>query len=141
MSRAPKVAGRSKCKHPKLDKSLRCKECGVLVDIREKKNKYGAKRTDGFDSAKEARRYRELKALGVQPIERQVTFDLTVGGIHICDYRADFVYFVPYSADTMRVVEDAKPRGRGYKKTAAYRIFIIKKNLMKACHSIDVIEV
>lgn len=129
------------CKHPKLDKKLRCKTCGALVDIREKKNKYGARRTDGFDSAKEARRFKELKALGVWPIERQVSFDLDFNGVHICSYRADFVYDVPYSDGTMRIVEDAKPRSQRFKKTAAYRMFVIKKKLMKACHNIDVIEV
>ena len=130
-----------KCKHPKLDSSRRCKACRVLVDIREKRSKYGNRRTDGFDSAKEARRFGELKSLGVWPIERQVGFDLVVNGVHICRYQADFVYDVPYSDGKMRIVEDVKPRGKGFKKTAAYRMFIIKKKLMKAIYNIDVQEV
>jgi len=135
------TAKRVSCKHRNLDKRLICKSCGVKVDIREKRNKYGNRRTDGFDSAKEAKRFRELKSLGVWPIERQVTFDLTVNGVHITEYRADFVYDVPYSDGKMRIVEDVKPRGQAFKKTPAYRMFIIKKNLMKACHGIEVIEV
>lgn len=138
--RALHVAGRSRCKHPKLDKYLHCKDCGEKVDIREKKNKYGAKRTDGFDSAKEERRYLELKALGVWPINRQVSFDLMVKGVHICEYRADFEYEIPYSGGE-RAVEDVKPRGKAFKKTAAYRLFVIKKRLMMACHGIEVQEV
>lgn len=130
-----------KCKHRNLDKDRRCKTCGVLVDIRDKRNKYGNRRTNGFDSAREARRFEELKALGVWPIDRQVKFNLPVNGVHICDYIADFVYDVPYSDGTMRIVEDVKPRGKGFKKTSAYRMFVIKKNLMKACHGIDVVEV
>jgi len=132
---------RVSCKHTELNKRLICKSCGVKVDIREKRNKYGNRRTDGFDSAKEARRYGHLKALGVWPIERQVSFDLTVNGVHICDYRADFVYEVPYSDGTMRIVEDVKPRGQAFKKTPAYRMFIIKKRLMLALKNIEVIEV
>ena len=135
------TAKRVSCKHRELDKKLCCKSCGVKVDIREKRNKYGNRRTDGFDSAKEARRYGQLKALGVWPIERQVSFDLTVNGVHICDYRADFVYDVPYSAGKMRIVEDVKPRGQAFKKTPAYRMFIINKRLMLALKNIEVIEV
>ena len=137
MTAKPKA--RSKCKHPELDKTLRCKSCRELVDIREKKNKYGNKRTDGFDSAREAKRFQVLRAMGIEP-ECQVTFDLTVEGVHICDYRADFVWQKPHS-DGPKTVEDVKPRGKGFKKTAAYRLFVIKKRLMLACHGIEVVEV
>jgi len=130
----------SMCKHPHLDKKLCCKACGVKVDIREKRNKYHAKRTDGFHSAKEARRFATLKSMGVWPIECQVKFDLTVNGVHICEYWADFRYEAPYSAGLM-LVEDAKPRGKNFRKTEAYRLFIVKKRLMQACHGIEVIEV
>lgn len=130
-----------KCKHPRLNSSRCCKTCGVLVDIRAKGNKYGNRHTDGFDSVKEARRFGELKALGVWPIDRQVKFDLTVNGVRICEYWADFAYEVPYSDGKWRVVEDVKPRGKGFKKTDAYRLFTIKKRLMKACHGIEVVEV
>ena len=146
-SRAPKVAGWSKCKHPKLDKDLRCKDCGENVDIREKKNKHGAKRTDGFDSAREASRYHALRlqenAGVIADLECQTPFDLIVNGHYICKYIADFTYIrmIPGSVAGRRIVEDAKPDGKSFKKTAAYRMFVIKKNLMKACHNIDVVEV
>ena len=85
-----------------------------------------------FDSAKEAKRYWELKQMGVWPIELQPKFELVVNGVHICDYRADFAYEVPYSGG-QRVIEDVKGM-----KTREYRI---KKKLMKAIHNIDIQEV
>lgn len=129
--RAPKVA---KCKHPKLDKSLCCKDCGVLVDIRENKNKYGARRTNGFHSAKEEKRFRELiRDPEVFNLQCQREWALEVNGIFICKYRSDFSYLRRKD----QVVEDVK----GCKKGAAYSLFTLKKHLMKACHSVDVIEV
>ena len=129
-----------KCKHPHLHYTRRCKICGEVVDIKEKRNKYGNRRTDGFASAKEARRFEELLSLGVTSVGRQIGYELNVNGVHICDYIADFVYEIPYSAGRI-MVEDVKPSGKGFKKTDAYRLFTIKKRLMKACHNIDVVEV
>ena len=66
-----------------------------------------------------------------------------------CDYIADFVYEVPYRqfsdadgelifADSWKtVVEDTK----GYKKGAAYDLFVIKRKLMLYVHGIRVKEV
>lgn len=142
MTAKPKA--RNKCKHPNLDKKLRCKTCHVLVDIREKKNKYGARRTDGFDSAKEARRDKVLASdPRVFGLQRQKNYPLVVNGILICTYRADFVYvLIERPTDPCReVVEDAKPKGKAFKKTEAYRLFQVKKKLMLACHGIEVIEV
>jgi hypothetical protein len=135
------------CKHPKLDKTLNCKDCGVKVDIREKRNKYGNRRTDGFSSAKEERRYKVLKseqdAGVIADLECQKGFDLIVNGEYICRYIADFYYLrlIPGSVAGKRTVEDVKPNGKAFRKTAAYRMFVIKKNLMLAIHKLEVIEV
>lgn len=112
-----------------------CYECGKLVDLSEKKHKYGAEKVEiygiWFDSKKEGKRYSELKAMGVWPIELQPKFDLTVNGLKICEYRADFAYEVPYGG--WKVVEDAKGV-----KTPVYRL---KKKLMKAIYGIEISEV
>ena len=135
---------RVSCKHTELNKRLICKSCGVKVDIREKRNKYGNRRTDGFDSAKEARRYQALKNDPlVFGLECQKEYSLDVNGHVICKYRADFVYarVVPPQNTTRMVVEDVKPRGKGFKATAAYRMFVIKKNLMLAIHNLEIQEI
>jgi Protein of unknown function (DUF1064) len=143
----PKTASSAKCKHPKLDVQRRCKSCGLLVDIREKRSKYGNRRVDCFDSAKEAERYQVLrleKEAGlIADLEIHPEFDLIVNGEYICKYIADFHYLrlIPGSCAGKRTVEDVKPAGKSFRKTAAYRVFIIKKNLMKACHRLDVVEV
>lgn len=139
----PKKKRAPKCKHRNLDKNLRCKACGAKVDIREKRSKYGNRRTDGFDSAKEARRYRELSNdPTVFGIERQKEYDLILDGELICKYRADFVYLrVGDDKVWHQVVEDVKPSGKAFKKTAAYQIFRMKKVLMKLLKHIDVVEV
>jgi len=127
------------CKHPKLDKTLHCKTCGVKVDIREKRNKYGNRKTvvDGitFDSAKEARRWFELSVARnsgiISYLARQTAFALVVNGVHICDYKSDF----DYHKDGKRIVEDVKSKAT---KTPAYRL---KKKLLKAIFGLEVIEV
>jgi hypothetical protein len=134
------TAKRVSCKHPKLDKALNCKTCGVKVDIREKRNKYGAKRVNGFDSTKEAKRHDELKAMwragliaGWEWRKPLLRYPLEVNGFPITLYEADF----RYERNGKTIVEDCK----GYKKGAAYRIFIIKKRLMQAIHGIQVQEI
>lgn len=104
-----------------------------------RQSKYHNKRTvlDGFafDSQAEAKRYGELKLLEragkASGVEVHPRFPLTVNGVHICTYEADFRY-----VDVLRgtiVVEDVK----GY-RTALYGI---KKKLLKACHGIEILEV
>lgn len=101
-------------------------------------NKYGAKKTtvDGitFHSKQEAKRWVELKLLErageIAELERQKPFDLTVNGVRIAKYVADFVY--RDNRSTLVIVEDSK----GF-KTPEYRI---KKALMLACHRILVLE-
>ncbi len=103
--------------------------------------KYGNIKTtvDGivFDSAKEARRYSELKLLEragrITGLEVQPSFRIVVNNCLVCTYKADFRYttIVPYAQGVV-VVEDCK----GF-KTPVYRL---KKKLMLAVHGISVVE-
>lgn len=104
-----------------------------------RRNKYGAKAVtaDGrrFASKREYARYCQLKTLAaagvIADLRCQVPYTLAVGGVVICKYVADFVY---YDAERgTGVVEDVK----GF-KTPAYRI---KAKLMKAIHGITISEV
>ena len=110
----------------------------------EKHNKYGNRRTevDGimFHSAKEAKRYTELKLMErageIRNLRLQVPFDLTVKGEKICRYVADFVYqerngFL-YAKKWDRIVEDVKGV-----RTKEYRM---KERLMWAIHGIKIRE-
>lgn len=104
------------------------------------KSKYGARKTviDGitFDSAKEARRWAELRLLErageIEGLVRQVKFELIPANdrFRACTYIADFVYM---DKDGHLVVEDTK----GY-RTAEYRI---KQKLMYDRHRIEIQEV
>jgi hypothetical protein len=93
-----------------------------------------------FASAKEAKRYRELKLLEsageISELNTQVKFEvvepsLLFRGVY---YVADFVY---HDKNGSVVVEDVK----GCKKGAAYNIFEIKKKLMYNKYGIMVIEI
>jgi hypothetical protein len=64
----------------------------------------------------------------ISGLRLQVTYHLDVNGVHICDYRADFVY----QENGVTIVEDAKGM-----ITAEYAI---KKKLMRACHGITIRE-
>ena len=118
------------------------------------KHKYKAIKTtvDGktFDSKKEAKRYTELKLLEksgmITHLELQPTYQITVNGVDICKYKADFRYFtvrqenreqysnskgewiVPTKTGDKEgeIVEDVK----GF-KTPIYRL---KKKLVEACY-------
>lgn len=69
----------------------------------------------------------------VLSVEEQVRFKLDVNGVHVCDYILDFK--VNY-LDRVEYVDV-----KGYRKGAAYRIFTVKKALMKACYGIEVLEI
>lgn len=118
----------------------------------ETKSKYGNKKTvvDGiaFDSAKEAKRWQELKILEkageISHLERQPSFKLygKSGPVMIksprykngrhATYRADFAYFC--AARNKRIIEDAK----GMRT----REYILKRALTEACYpAIEIIEV
>jgi hypothetical protein len=88
-----------------------------------------------FDSAKEARRYMELRtrlAVGeIDKLQLQVEFVLEVNGGKVASYVADFVY----QENGKMVVEDVKSA-----VTRRIRIYRLKKKLMKQIHGIDIIE-
>jgi hypothetical protein len=87
-----------------------------------------------FASKREARRYGELRLLErageITNLELQPRFGITVNGVRVCDYVADFVYVL---RNGQKVVEDAK----GF-RTPEYKL---KRRLMKAIHNVEVAEV
>jgi hypothetical protein len=104
--------------------------------MRLKNTKYKNRKTeiDGilFDSAKEAKRYAELKLLLraklISNLEMQVSLPIIINDVKICSYVADFKY-----EENGRVVyEDVK----GF-RTAIYNL---KKKIVKAVHGIDIKE-
>ena len=124
-----------KCKHPHLDKNLRCKACGAKVDIREKRNKYGNQRTEGFASAREAKRFKELqlleKAGKIKWLELQEPLSVVINGKKVCTWFADFTYWDIPNRGYVR--EDAKGV-----RTPVYRL---KKKLVEAFWHIKIVEV
>lgn len=103
-------------------------------------SKYGNRKTviDGvsFDSAKEARRYMELRLLQragkIKDLKLQVPFKLLpkCGKNRAVKYVADFVYI---DENGNKIVEDAK----GY-RTEVYKL---KKKMMLALLGIEITEV
>jgi len=99
--------------------------------------KFGNKKTviDGitFDSKAEATRYSVLKILQatgvVADLRLQVPYELTVNGLKICRYIADFVYVM----DGKEVVEDVKGV-----RTPEYKL---KRKLMLAVFGIEIQEI
>lgn len=103
------------------------------------RSKYGAKRTNGYASGREAKRAQELlvaeKCGTIFDLKQQVSFDLLPPMPRIncwkpLRYIADFVYS---DANGRQIVEDVK----GF-KTPEYRL---KKRLMLFIHGIVVQEV
>jgi hypothetical protein len=108
-------------------------------NIPGRKHKYAAERTeiDGiwFDSAKEAKRYVQLRYLklsgAITDLLLQVEFELNHGGTHSLKYIADFVYKDVKTGEV--IVEDVK----GY-RTVEYKK---KRRLMLEVHGITIKEV
>lgn len=88
-----------------------------------------------FDSVKEARRWLELVELAragrIQYLRRQVRFRLSVNGVKVCAFVADFVYI----KQGLQVVEDVKSEWT--RKLPVYRL---KRKLMLAVYSVEVKE-
>src|SRR5262245_8678725 len=86
-----------------------------------------------FPSKKQAVRYQELKILErtrlISDLQLEVWFDITVNGMKICRYRADFSYKNKHG-DT--IIEDTKGV-----RTPEYKL---KAKLMLAVHGIRVVE-
>ena len=89
-----------------------------------------------FDSKKEAMRWSELllleRAGDISLLSRQPIYHLSINGVMVCKYAADFEYFF----EGNKIVEDVKSPAT--RKNPTYRI---KKKLMKAIHGIDIVEV
>lgn len=105
-----------------------------------RRNKYGAIRTsvDGitFASAKEARRYGELKILQkagiISNLQLQVKMPVVVNGVFICNYFADFAYLDHEREAPLMVFCDVKGM-----KTPVYRL---KKKLVEALYRTKITE-
>ena len=106
---------------------------GVDIDRVHHLQKYRNRPTNGFASAKEAKRYEELvlleKAGEIADLKCQVVYKIVINDCHVCKYIADFTYL---DRGNRKVVEDAK----GY-QTEVYKL---KRKLMKAVHGIEILE-
>lgn len=108
----------------------------AFLSSKPKRSKYGAKRTllDGicFDSEAEASYYAALKirerAGEVCDIEMQRPYCLTVNGILVATYRADFVFW-DVALRRRRVIDV---------KGVETPVFRLKQKLMRACHGVDI---
>ena len=112
----------------------------------KKPSKMRNKKTDGYDSKREAKRARELKFMladgQINGLREQVKFVLIptqrdgAGKLleKECAYYADFVY---QNRKGELIVEDAK----GARKGTAYVVFVLKRKLMLQVHGIRVLEV
>lgn len=109
----------------------------LLVRLDDRRSKYRNKRTAGFASKKEHRRYQELALLEsagkITNLTLQPRYQLlpSEGRDRAIYYVADFSYW-DIERDC-RVVEDVK----GF-KTPEYRL---KKRLMKFINGIDIVEI
>jgi len=109
------------------------------------KNKFNAKKIiiDGhkFDSIKEGRYYMQLclqkkatnPARRVVSIELQPRFDIIVNEKKIGFYKADFR--VNYGDGRTEIIDV-----KGLKKGSAYALFKLKKKIVEALYSIEIIE-
>jgi hypothetical protein len=111
----------------------------------QRKNKFGARRTpvDGimFDSAKEARRYQQLRleerAGHITDLKLQVPFNITATRpngeqVVVAKYIADFTYERIYAdGDEEFIVEDAK----GVQTPE----FKLKKKLVEVQHGVEIL--
>lgn len=125
-------------------------------------NKYHAKKVvvDGrsFDSKKEANRYKVLSALQangeIQNLQCQVKYELVPAQYEesvvytpkqnkpknarkVIERKVEYVADFVYEQDGKTVVEDVK----GFRNSAAYSIFVIKRKLMLQVHGIKVREI
>jgi hypothetical protein len=142
---------RCACRTPRVEirkGKFWCLDCGGKVSAG---NKYGAERTPcgqhTHDSKREAERCGELqlmeKAGEICSLEFQPRYELTVAGVKICTYVADFRYherYIPPKREGHYIVtwnEDLVIEDVKGKRT---REFIIKRKLMKACFGIEVLE-
>lgn len=105
---------------------------------KKKPSKYRNEKTvvDGieFASKKEAARFADLwlmvKAGSIRDLHLQQVYPLTVNGVKVCDYQADFTYID--AKEKRLVVEDTKGM-----RTPVYRL---KAKLFFACYGYKILE-
>lgn len=111
-------------------------------------SKYHNIKQHGFDSKKEERRFYELSLLQragkITGLKRQVPFVLIPTQYEngkcvekCCKYVADFAYYEHQGGKPVLVVEDVK----GYRESAAYSLFVVKRKLMLQKYGIRIREV
>lgn len=115
--------------------------CAAPASTSKRANKYGAKKSGGYDSAKEHRRANQLKLMQragiIHNLREQVKYVLIPtqrdnGGKLLekeCSYYADFVY----EKDGNTIVEDTKG--------VRTKEYIIKRKLMLRVHGISIVEI
>lgn len=88
-----------------------------------------------FMSTSEAKRYAQLslhqKHGLISGLEMQVPFPITINGVHITTWKADFVY--RKGAD--RIIEDVKGTQR---RAGIDDVFFLKKKLVEAAHGVKI---
>jgi hypothetical protein len=134
------------CQRVALGKVTECPECGGAVTrlstTSKFKNQPAVVDGEWFQSTKEAARWQQLRGMErsgqIADLRRQVPFVCQINGRKICTYVADFVYKVWDCRDGeyQRVVEDVKSPAT--RRLAVYRL---KKELMRACHTVEIREV
>lgn len=106
-----------------------------------KPSKYRNHKTmvDGFtfDSKREAMRWLDLRSMhkagAILDLQRQVRFEIVIGGTLVCAYVADFAYWEKQHFGGWEwIVEDAKGL-----KTDVYKV---KRKLMRAVYGIEIRE-
>lgn len=111
-------------------------EYNILVGKKARPSKYNNKKVDlngvEFDSTRECRRYQDLELMQrggqIFELKRQVPYDITIDGAHICTWIADFTYRI----NGKQVTEDVK----GF-KTPEYKL---KKRLVEAIYGVKILE-
>ena len=117
-------------------------EVSKSADAPRKANKYGAKKSGGYDSRKEHKRANELKLMQraglISDLHEQVPFELIPahrfedGTLErACKYIADFVYTNNETGET--IVEDTKG--------VRTKEYVIKRKLMLFQHGIRIKEI
>ncbi len=117
-------------------KALRVTKKENKATYKPKRSKYGNTRTEvegiKFDSAKEAKRYQDLKiesfAGAISSLKLQPVYPIEINGVLVCKYKGDFEYI----RNGVKILEDVKGM-----KTPIYRL---KKKLVKAVYGIDILE-
>ena len=117
-------------------KAVRVAKKEIKTTDKPKRSKYGNTKTEvegiKFDSAKEAKRYQDLKiesfARTISDLKLQPVYPIEINGVLVCKYKGDFEYI----RNGVKILEDVKGM-----KTPIYRL---KKKLVKAVYGIEILE-